>query len=529
MTNKYFKSLNFKLLSLVFMGMVPLVLGLYFYVLPVYEQHLFKQRQEQVKTALEVAFGALDTVQAHAKSGLIPKDKVAEEIQKIFSVLRYNKTEYFFAYDAKGINTAHGTKLSAVGKNRIEDKDPNGFYYIKKFVSFIGQEDGGFVFYQFDDGKGGKPVDKVSYIKYYKPLNWVIGTGVIISGVQEEMAGIRFKVLLGVGIITLLAFVGSWFYSNKLCNQINQISTDLFDEADKVAEVAMNISKASESLSSSTTQQASALQETSSSIEETSAMISKNAENAKTSMLISTKSQTSVEEGKKYLTEMIESIQDISDSNVEMVKQIDESNKEIAQIVKVINEIGDKTKVINDIVFQTKLLSFNASVEAARAGEHGKGFAVVAEEIGNLAQMSGNSAKEISDLLGNSIQTVQKTIDNSKSRITKIVANGDSKIKHGGDIARRCGEVFDEIVINVNHVNEMVGEISVASNEQATGVKEITAAVSELDTTGQQNTMLSQQTSDYAEQLRSQVDALKKNTSALDFMLKGVEDDKKSA
>ncbi|MBC7465119.1 MAG: hypothetical protein H7256_03945 [Bdellovibrio sp.] len=48
-------------------------------------------------------------------------------------------------------------------------------------------------------------------------------------------------------------------------------------------------------------------------------------------------------------------------------------------------EIGNKTKVINDIVFQTKLLSFNASVEAARAGEHGKGFAVVAEEVGKLA------------------------------------------------------------------------------------------------------------------------------------------------
>ena len=61
-----------------------------------------------------------------------------------------------------------------------------------------------------------------------------------------------------------------------------------------------------------------------------------------------------------------------------------ESNKEIQEIVKVIAEIGNKTKVINDIVFQTKLLSFNASVEAARAGENGKGFAVVAEEVGKL-------------------------------------------------------------------------------------------------------------------------------------------------
>lgn len=526
MSNKYLKSLNFKLLSLVFMGMVPLVLGLFFYVLPVYEEHLFKEKQETVKTALEVAFGALDSIQGHVKSGLIPKEKISEEVQKVFSVLRYDKTEYFFAYDSKGITMAHGLKVSSIGKNRLEDKDPNGFEYIKKFVSFINQEEGGFVFYLFDDGKGKNDIEKVSYIKYYKPLNWVIGTGVVISGVKEEMAAIRLKVLMGVGIITLLAFAGSWYYSSRVCKQINQISNDLFNEADKVAEVAINIGKASENLSASTTEQASALQETSSSIEETSAMISKNAENAKTSMLISSQSQTSVEEGKKFVNDMIVSIQDISDSNIEMVKQIDLSNKEIADIVKVINEIGNKTKVINDIVFQTKLLSFNASVEAARAGEHGKGFAVVAEEIGKLAQMSGNSAKEIADLLDSSIQTVQVTIDNSKTRITKIVANGEVKIKHGGDIARRCGVVFDEIVVNVNKVNEMVGEISVASNEQATGVKEITAAVSEMDATGQQNTILSQQTSDYAEQLRTQVLALKKNTNALDFMLKGVNEDK---
>ncbi|MEA9356837.1 methyl-accepting chemotaxis protein [Bacteriovorax sp. PP10] len=529
MSNKYFKSLNFKLLSLVFMGIIPMVLGMFFYVLPVFEENLFAQRKEEVRTGVSIVIGMLDKIQNEVKAGVMTQEQANKEIQKTFAILRYNKTDYFFAYDSKGYNTAHGTKPDFVGTPRADSKDPDGKYYVKEFLTYIGKEEGGFVGYKFEKTKGTPPIPKISYIQYYKPLNWIVGSGVYIDVVEAQVNAIRMKIIAGILFITAAAFAFSWYYSNRLCNQINKISTDLFNEADKVADVAMNISKASESLSSSTTQQASALQETSSSIEETSAMISKNAENAKTSMVVSTKSQVSVEEGKKFVTEMITSIQDIADSNVEMVKQIDQSNKEIADIVKVINEIGDKTKVINDIVFQTKLLSFNASVEAARAGEHGKGFAVVAEEIGNLAQMSGNSAKEISDLLGNSIQTVQKTIDNSKSRITKIVANGDSKIKHGGDIARRCGEVFDEIVLNVNHVNEMVGEISVASNEQATGVKEITAAVAELDTTGQQNTMLSQQTSDYAEQLRSQVNALKKNTNALDFMLKGVDEDNKAA
>ncbi len=521
MLKGYFKSLNFKLLSLVFIGIIPIVLGLFFYVIPVFETYLFNLRKEEVKAAVELAIGTVDEINKEVVAGKLTKEQGLAQIQKMFKALRYNQTDYFFAYDDKGYNTAHGTKPEYLGTPRADSVDPKGKYYVKEFLTYIGKDEGGFVSYQFEKKKGDTPRDKVSFVKYYKPLNWIIGSGVYIDEVHDLIQEIRFKILVGLALIIAGAFAFGYVYSTRLCKQINKISSDLYEETDKVANVALNISKASINLSSSTTQQASALQETSSSIEETSAMISKNAENAKASMQISQKSQSSVEEGKKFLNDMIYSIQEISDSNVEMVKQIDASNREIADIVKVINEIGAKTQVINDIVFQTKLLSFNASVEAARAGEHGKGFAVVAEEIGNLAQMSGNSAKEISDLLGNSIHTVQTTIDNSKSRITKIVANGDAKIKQGGEIARRCGEVFDEIVINVNQVNEMVGEISVASNEQATGVKEITTAVSELDSAGQQNSMLSQQTSDYAEQLKAQVEALKKNTAALDFMIKG--------
>lgn len=520
---KYFKSLNFKLMSLVFMGIVPIVLGLFFYIMPIFETQLMDQRKAEVKTSVDIMLGVVTSIQEEVKAGTLTQENAYKRIQSIFKAVRYNEGDYFFAYDAKGIMRAHATRPEYIGTDRSGNKDPSGKMYAKEMLTYVDKAEGGFVTFGFDKVKGQAMVDKIAFAKYHPELKWLIVTGVYLDDIQAEVAAIRMKAIIGLILISVVAVVLSGIYANRLCSLINKIAADLFSEADVVGEVAVNISKASQVLSSSTTQQAAALQETSSSIEETSAMITKNAENAKASMAVSLKSQSSVEEGKKYLDDMIDSIKDIADSNADMVKQIDDSNKEIAQIVKVINEIGEKTKVINDIVFQTKLLSFNASVEAARAGEHGKGFAVVAEEIGNLAQMSGNSAKEIAELLGSSIQTVQATIDNSKVSIAKIVANGDSKIKHGSDIARHCGEIFDEIVHNVNQVNQMVGEISVASDEQASGVKEITAAVAELDSVGQENTLMSQKTSEYAEQLRHQVEALRHNTSALDEMIKGKE------
>jgi methyl-accepting chemotaxis protein len=66
-------------------------------------------------------------------------------------------------------------------------------------------------------------------------------------------------------------------------------------------------------------------------------------------------------------------------------KQIEDASVNLEQIHELFNGINDKLKFIDEIVFQTKLLSFNASVEAERAGEHGRGFAVVAQEVGTLA------------------------------------------------------------------------------------------------------------------------------------------------
>ncbi len=293
-----------------------------------------------------------------------------------------------------------------------------------------------------------------------------------------------FSIITGA-IISI--FVASIMIKKPIAN-LNQIASELSDSGSHVSSVATQIASTTEDLSHATTEQAASLQETSASIEEINSMIQNNTENAKKAALISGNSVSSAERGKEVINQMIKTINDINASNNGIAEQINKTNEEIANIVLIINDIGAKTKVINDIVFQTKLLSFNASVEAARAGEQGKGFAVVAEEVGNLAAMSGTAALEITNMLDGSIKTVEEIVKNSKDKIEKLVQEGKEKVTTGTRVAEECEGVFSEILTNISDVSKMVSEISGASQEQGQGVSEINRAIAQLDQVTHQNT-----------------------------------------
>ncbi len=316
-------------------------------------------------------------------------------------------------------------------------------------------------------------------------------------------------VSLGLGVSVIVGFLLLWKIISSAVKSISLISTELERSSSQVSSTATQIASASEELSQASTEQAASLQETSASIEEISSMISSNSANAKQSTVTSQKSLEFAEKGKESVEDMIKAIAKIDSSNNSIMGQVNKSNKEMEEIIRIISEIGTKTKVINDIVFQTKLLSFNASVEAARAGEQGKGFAVVAEEVGNLASMSGTAAVEITTMLESSVKKVEDIVKNSQAEIGKLIREGSSNVEIGTRIANECGGILNEIVNSVANVSKSVTEISSASQEQSQGIREITKAVAQLDQVTQQNTSNAAESANAAEALSSEAHSLK--------------------
>lgn len=346
-----------------------------------------------------------------------------------------------------------------------------------------------------------------SYLDNYKWVASIGWTAVVHEDAENALMSIRKAeteyYLFSLGV----AFVGVVFavlFGVMLSKQIGVVVQGLDTNSKEVFQASNQIAKQAVDLSNSTTEQAAALQETAAAIDQINAMITKNSDAAVKSKEVSSLSREAAIKGQEKIGSMIKAIRDIDQSNQEVSLQMTESNSRLADITKLIKDIETKTKVINEIVFQTKLLSFNASVEAARAGEYGKGFSVVAEEVGNLAQMSGAAAKEITNMLDQSAKQVEYIFSETKIKVEKSMKESRSRVEIGSNTANECRSALEEILMHVSGVDSLVSEIAVASQEQSSGVAEVAKATGQMDQVTQKNSSSAQMLSSSAENLNQQ-------------------------
>jgi methyl-accepting chemotaxis protein len=309
--------------------------------------------------------------------------------------------------------------------------------------------------------------------------------------------------------------------ARQISNQLTNVIHELNSTTPKLTDSSTYMNSLSSELSACATEQAASVQETAASLEEISAMIRKNSDNAHNAKISSGASLTSVKHGQLAVGNMLNAIDAINKNNDSFNSFMVKNNDELTEMVRVITNISDKTKVINDIVFQTKLLSFNASVEAARAGEQGKGFAVVAEEVGNLAQMSGNAANEIKGLLEASIIKVNKIVNDTKTQVELLVVEGKEKIKAGIARAEECNSALGEINTTVMSVEALVSEVAHASGEQSQGIEEVNKAMAQIDEVTNQNTSASQNVAGNAAEVMQLSSSIKVTSDKLTLLLTG--------
>lgn len=301
------------------------------------------------------------------------------------------------------------------------------------------------------------------------------------KGFQKSQGIEKFTTIVTAGTLiagVLMSFLLVFFLNRSIPRPFARIIEGMKEVSARVTSASDQVAASSQSLSEGASQQAASLEETSSTLEEIASMTRQNADNSKEADKQADENRVRAEKGGESMTRMLEAINQIKDSA---------------------NQTAKINKTIDEIAFQTNLLALNAAVEAARAGDAGKGFAVVAEEVRNLAKRSADAAKTTSDLIEES----------------------QGKASAGVTVAAEVEAILQEINSATQNVGKLLNEVSIASNDQAKGMEQVTRAVGEMDLVTQNNAATAEETASASSELSAQSTSLNEMVAELSRIVGG--------
>lgn len=212
-----------KLLALVVVSLLPLVLFLFIYLLPTIEEHLFEEKRIATQHTVEVAASIINNFIKLETSGALSKAEAQQKALEAIKTLRYNTSDYFWINDLEPRMIMHPIKPQLDGQNISENKDPNGVYIFQEMVKAAKAGGIGFVEYMWEKPGHSEPQPKISYVLLLKEWGWIVGSGIYVDDVLDEVAELNNSIFLGLLVALCIAFFNGYMISKFLTKPINEL------------------------------------------------------------------------------------------------------------------------------------------------------------------------------------------------------------------------------------------------------------------------------------------------------------------
>ena len=505
----YFQSLAGKVFGT---AMLPVVLFLALiaaYMLPTVHSLLLDSKKEGVKHVVESAHSQVSYLVEEAKAGRLSQEEAQKRAKEIVSALRFGGSNYVFIHGPNHIFLV--LPLAKQLENKPSDQLPPATLSIIKALRITSSAaSGGFYDYPFSKpGKEGL-FPKSAYAKRIEAWDWVIGAGVYLDDIDDEMRKITFALLGGAFVVAILvAFISrsrskamvlplrqlvQGLRDSDLSKQITVSTKDeIGDAADafnayngKMRETVRTIGSYAERVASGSAELAATSQEMARAVHD----IAKVSEELKDSGEQVSRAMESLNGNVEAMRERTRHTGAQSKEAVEDTAKGAEAGQGASlgmeQIREATSQVVKAVQVIQDIARQTNLLSLNAAIEAAKAGTMGKGFAVVAEEVRKLAERSRSAALEIAQLNERTQEAVAGGVDGMKISLSNLqtirerITGIATSIQEIGTLSQSQAETSQDVAQRMNQTTGRLAQNASATQELSATVLEITKTSDDL-------------------------------------------------
>lgn len=480
---------------------------------------MLENQKSNVKSHIDIAYSAIESIYNSADAD----NKNAQ--QQVLSILRsisYDENNYIFVYQYDGLNLATRPKPELEGKNLMDQKDANGKPLIKNMIE-TAQSGGGYYQYIWFNTANDQNESKMSYVIGLDKWGWMIGTGVYLHYINEEVAYMREEInesanqsmlilLITTAIVVVIAGLLGLLLSRYIAGPI-QLMACIMDKVsegdlsprmninskseigifalkfngflDKIYKTMINVSKNANQLAESSSdlrliskdtydaikQQDSETISIASAVEQMSSNAMEIANNGDIVKDAANDAGLKTSEGSAVVQDNLSSVKLLADD-------ISQAAEAVSAIEKRTDEIESMLEVIHSVTEQTNLLALNAAIEAARAGEQGRGFAVVADEVRSLAMRSAESAEEIRRIIEGLIadtQSAVNTMNLSRERSEK-------NLERTQTVAESLNAI-DQAIQSILEKSAYIAQSTEEQNDKAQEIATNTTRIKSISTT----------------------------------------------